>query len=127
MDGVFVMTSEASANLLSKMKAATTEKSLVGANFAVGTATASSAQAAGAGTISGAVVAPATVPVNLKEPLVFPTDEDVLLEVEKLVCSHGDTVHYAERPQFFDTCEGSYLYDSAETPFLDLQMWYSAV
>jgi 4-aminobutyrate aminotransferase-like enzyme len=56
-----------------------------------------------------------------------PTDEQVLLEIEKKVCSHGDTVHYAEHPQFFDTCEGSYLYDGKETPYLDLQMWYSAV
>ncbi len=54
-------------------------------------------------------------------------EEDALLEVESEVCSYGDTVHYAERPQFFDTCEGSYLYDSHKKPFLDLQMWYSAV
>jgi 4-aminobutyrate aminotransferase-like enzyme len=38
-----------------------------------------------------------------------------------------DTVHYATEPAFFETCEGSYLYDSRGTPFLDLQMWYSAV
>jgi 4-aminobutyrate aminotransferase/(S)-3-amino-2-methylpropionate transaminase len=54
-------------------------------------------------------------------------EEDALLEVEKEVCSYGDTVHYAERPQFFETCEGSYLYDGQGKPFLDLQMWYSAV
>jgi 4-aminobutyrate aminotransferase-like enzyme len=53
--------------------------------------------------------------------------EDALLEVEKDVCSYGDTVHYAERPQFFDTCDGSYLYDGHGKAFLDLQMWYSAV
>jgi 4-aminobutyrate aminotransferase-like enzyme len=73
---------------------------------------------------SGAAVA--TAPA-IKAPISFPTDEDVLLDLEKVVCSHGDTVHYAERPQFFDTCEGSYLYDAKATPFLDLQMWYSAV
>lgn len=53
--------------------------------------------------------------------------EDALLELENKVCSHGDTVHYANRPQIFETCEGSYLYDGANTPYLDLQMWYSAV
>ncbi len=53
--------------------------------------------------------------------------EDALLAIEKDVCSHGDTVHYAERPKFFENCEGSYLYDYNETPYLDLQMWYSAV
>lgn len=53
--------------------------------------------------------------------------EDDLLALEAKVCSHGDTVHYAERPNFFDTCEGSFLYDGHKKPFLDLQMWYSAV
>jgi 4-aminobutyrate aminotransferase-like enzyme len=53
--------------------------------------------------------------------------ENALLEVEKEVCSYGDTVHYAEQPQFFSGCEGSYLYDGHGKPFLDLQMWYSAV
>jgi 4-aminobutyrate aminotransferase / (S)-3-amino-2-methylpropionate transaminase / 5-aminovalerate transaminase len=53
--------------------------------------------------------------------------EEELLKLETEVCSHGDTVHYAERPKFFETCEGSYLYDGENTPYLDLQMWYSAV
>jgi 4-aminobutyrate aminotransferase / (S)-3-amino-2-methylpropionate transaminase / 5-aminovalerate transaminase len=54
-------------------------------------------------------------------------EEQALLEVEKEVCSYGDTVHYAEEPQFFTTCDGSYLFDGHGKPFLDLQMWYSAV
>jgi 4-aminobutyrate aminotransferase-like enzyme len=54
-------------------------------------------------------------------------EENALLEVEKDVCSYGDTVHYAEQPQFFETCDGSYLYDGHGKAFLDLQMWYSAV
>jgi 4-aminobutyrate aminotransferase-like enzyme len=54
-------------------------------------------------------------------------EEEALLEIENQVCSHGDTVHYAERPKIFETCSGSYLYDGHETPYLDLQMWYSAV
>lgn len=54
-------------------------------------------------------------------------EEDQLLEIENRVCSHGDTVHYAQRPKIFEACSGSYLYDAQETPFLDLQMWYSAV
>src|ERR1035438_2025002 len=53
--------------------------------------------------------------------------EEDLLAVESKVCSYGDTVHYAERPNFFETCEGSFLYDGHKQPFLDLQMWYSAV
>lgn len=50
-----------------------------------------------------------------------------LLALENKVCSHGDTVHYADEPKFFESCEGSYLYDAEETPYLDLQMWYSTV
>jgi len=54
------------------------------------------------------------------------TSEAKLLEKEKKYCSWGDTVHYLDPPKFFERCEGSYLYDGKDTPFLDLQMWYSA-
>ncbi len=47
--------------------------------------------------------------------------------LEEAYCSFGDTVHYMEQPKFFTACEGSYVYDEAGTPFIDLQMWYSAV
>ncbi|UDF35641.1 UNVERIFIED_ORG: aminotransferase class III-fold pyridoxal phosphate-dependent enzyme [Shinella sp. XGS7] len=50
-----------------------------------------------------------------------------LLADEARYCSFGDTVHYADPPKIFERCEGSYLYDGRGTPFLDLQMWYSAV
>ncbi len=49
-----------------------------------------------------------------------------LLELERKYCSFGDTVHYLEPPKVFVNCEGSYLYDEGGTPYLDLQMWYSA-
>ncbi|MCL2875965.1 MAG: aminotransferase class III-fold pyridoxal phosphate-dependent enzyme [Betaproteobacteria bacterium] len=52
--------------------------------------------------------------------------EAVLLADEARYCSFGDTVHYSD-PKIFTRCEGSYLYDGEGTPFLDLQMWYSAV
>src|SRR3984957_18049396 len=58
-----------------------------------------------------------------KEPM---NDVDLLAD-EARYCSFGDTVHYSEPPKIFARCEGSYLYDGAGTPFLDLQMWYSAV
>src|SRR5438132_1078695 len=54
------------------------------------------------------------------------TDEKELLELERKYCSWGDTVHYVEPPKFFARAEGSYLYDREGTPYLDLQMWYSA-
>src|SRR5271170_2703671 len=60
-------------------------------------------------------------------PDAIDLEEEKLLAVENEVCSHGDTVHYAEKPKIFEHCEGSYLYDGHETPYLDLQMWYSAV
>ena len=53
-------------------------------------------------------------------------EEARLLALEARYCSHGDTVHYSA-PKIFDRCEGSYLYDSQGLPYLDLQMWYSAV
>ncbi len=54
------------------------------------------------------------------------TDEKELRELEHKYCSWGDTVHYLEPPKFFGRAEGSYLYDREGTPYLDLQMWYSA-
>ena len=54
-------------------------------------------------------------------------DTSELLELEARYCSHGDTVHYTETLKLFERCEGSFIYDDAGTPFLDLQMWYSAV
>lgn len=53
--------------------------------------------------------------------------EDVLRKKEEQYCSHGDTVHYSPSPKFFQSCEGSFLYDRDDRPYLDLQMWYSAV
>jgi 4-aminobutyrate aminotransferase-like enzyme len=61
------------------------------------------------------------------EPISLLNSESELRLLEESYCSHGDTVHYAQQPNFFETCEGSYLYNSEGTPFLDLQMWYSAV
>ncbi len=59
---------------------------------------------------------------NLEENL----SSDEVLAMDRRVCSYGDTVHYADPPKVFTACEGSYLYDEEGTPYLDLQMWYSA-
>ena len=53
-------------------------------------------------------------------------DDQELVRKDSIYCSHGDTVHYAEPPKIFRGCEGCFLYDSADIPYLDLQMWYSA-
>src|ERR1700693_1691066 len=50
-----------------------------------------------------------------------------LLRKDSEYCSYGDTVHYSEPPKVFSRCDGSYLFDERGTPYLDLQMWYSAV
>jgi len=55
------------------------------------------------------------------------SEMDALLEKDRLYCSYGDTVHYADPPKFFSGCEGSYLFDDEGIAYLDLQMWYSAV
>ncbi|BCH56528.1 aminotransferase class III-fold pyridoxal phosphate-dependent enzyme [Agrobacterium vitis] len=65
--------------------------------------------------------------LKIAEPPVVSPSEDELRQLENLYCSHGDTVHYTDKPKFFEGCEGSFVYDASQTPFLDLQMWYSAV
>src|ERR1700716_461913 len=50
-----------------------------------------------------------------------------LLRKDNEYCSFGDTVHYSNPPKIFSRCAGSYLFDERGTPYLDLQMWYSAV
>jgi 4-aminobutyrate aminotransferase-like enzyme len=50
-----------------------------------------------------------------------------LLRKDREYCSFGDTVHYSDPPKLFSRCDGSYLFDERGTPYLDLQMWYSAV
>lgn len=54
-------------------------------------------------------------------------DDAQLLADEAKYSSFGDTVHYVDPPKIFRSCSGSYMYDSEGVPFLDLQMWYSAV
>lgn len=64
--------------------------------------------------------------LQTNESEVAPNEDD-LRALENLYCSYGDTVHYTEYPKFFESCEGSFLFDRDEVPYLDLQMWYSAV
>jgi len=50
-----------------------------------------------------------------------------ILEKNDKYCSHGDTVNYADPPKVFENCDGSFLFDEKGIPYLDWQMWYSAV
>jgi len=56
-----------------------------------------------------------------------PLAETEMRVLEAQYCSYGDTVHYSEPAKIFARCEGSFIYDLENRPFLDLQMWYSAV
>jgi 4-aminobutyrate aminotransferase-like enzyme len=47
-------------------------------------------------------------------------------EIDKHYCSYGDTVHYSDNPKIFRDCNGSFMYDSKDIPYLDLQMWYAS-
>nr|WP_029003229.1 aminotransferase class III-fold pyridoxal phosphate-dependent enzyme [Azorhizobium doebereinerae] len=60
-------------------------------------------------------------------PTSAEADRARLHALENAYCSYGDTVHYTEFPKIFERCEGSFMYDDEDRPFLDLQMWYSAV
>lgn len=53
------------------------------------------------------------------------TDEEIK-ELDKEYSSWGDTVHYSKDPKVFSGCEGSFMYDSKDVPYLDLQMMYSS-
>ena len=53
--------------------------------------------------------------------------EKRLLAEESRYCSYGDTAHYLKNPKIFSECNGSFIYDYSGMPYLDLQMWYSAV
>ena len=64
---------------------------------------------------------------EVQAPGALARTESELRADEARVCSRGDTVHYVPEPKFFTRCEGSYVFDRDDTPFLDLQMWYSAV
>lgn len=52
--------------------------------------------------------------------------DDEIKKYDEKYCSWGDTVHYSKDPKVFRSCEGSYMYDSKDIPYLDLQMMYSA-
>ena len=46
------------------------------------------------------------------------SDEKVK-ELDAEYTSWGDTVHYSDNPKVFRGCEGSYMYDSKDVPYLE--------
>ena len=53
------------------------------------------------------------------------TDEELVEKSDKYY-TYADTVHYLKEPKVFESCEGSYMFDSKDIPYLDLQMFFSA-
>jgi len=49
-----------------------------------------------------------------------------IMEIDSEYDSYGDTVHYNDPAKVFRNCEGSFVFDENDTPYLDLQMWHSA-
>lgn len=52
--------------------------------------------------------------------------DEQIKSMDSEYCSYGDTVHYSDNPKIFRDCEGSFMYDSKNIPYLDLQMWYAS-
>lgn len=63
----------------------------------------------------------------MEKAIVHNLTQEELLDLESQYCSYGDTVHYLDKPVIFDKCEGSWIFDMEGRPYLDMQMWYSAV
>ncbi len=63
----------------------------------------------------------------MEETIMNTLTQEELLNLESQYCSYGDTVHYADQPVIFEKCEGSWMFDMEGRPYLDMQMWYSAV
>ena len=52
--------------------------------------------------------------------------EHEIREFDNKYCSWGDTTHYSKNPKIFSNCEGTFMFDNNDTPYLDLQMWYAS-
>ena len=53
------------------------------------------------------------------------SDEE-LANIDKEYCSYGDKIHSEANPKVFRDCNGSFMYDSENIPFLDLEMWFAS-
>jgi len=52
--------------------------------------------------------------------------DNEILALDKEFCSYGDTSHYSDNQRIFRSCEGSFMFDGNDVPYLDLQMWYAS-
>ena len=49
-----------------------------------------------------------------------------LANIDKEYCTYGDKIHADANPKVFRNCNGVFMYDSNNTPFLDLEMWFAS-
>ena len=49
-----------------------------------------------------------------------------IIEKGKEYCSYGDKVFAQPTPKVFRDCDGSFMFDSEDVPYLDLQMWFAS-
>jgi len=53
------------------------------------------------------------------------TDEEILA-IDKEYSSFGDKIHSEPVPKIFRDCKGSFMYDTDNVPYVDLQMWFAS-
>ena len=67
--------------------------------------------------------------INSKEstlPARINLSDEELAIIDKEYCTYGDKIHADANPKVFRDCNGSFMYDSENTPFLDLEMWFAS-
>ena len=62
---------------------------------------------------------------NTEAPRLEISDEE-LASIDKEYCTYGDKIHAEANPKVFRDCNGVFMYDSENTPFLDLEMWFAS-
>ena len=55
----------------------------------------------------------------------YVSDEE-LSSIDKEYCTYGDKIHADANPKVFRDCNGVFMYDSENKPFLDLEMWFAS-
>ena len=57
--------------------------------------------------------------MHMTKPVM--SDEE-LASIDKEYCTYGDKIHAEPIPKVFRDCNGSFMYDSKNVPFLDLEI-----
>ena len=63
--------------------------------------------------------------INKSTTRINMSDEE-LATIDKEYCTYGDKIHADANPKVFRDCNGVFMYDSENIPFLDLEMWFAS-